>query len=43
MYNLMLALDIEDNIEGLRYDKVILATDAVCGLLPRRCSSNFLP
>ena len=28
MYNLMCALDIEDNIEGLRYDKVILATDA---------------
>jgi topoisomerase IV subunit B len=28
MYNLMRALDIEDNIERLRYDKVILATDA---------------
>ena len=28
MYNLMCALDIEDNIENLRYDKVILATDA---------------
>jgi topoisomerase-4 subunit B len=28
MYNLMQALNIEDNIEGLRYDKVILATDA---------------
>jgi DNA gyrase subunit B/topoisomerase-4 subunit B len=28
MYNLMRALDIEDNIEGLRYEKVILATDA---------------
>jgi topoisomerase-4 subunit B len=28
MYNLMRALDIEDNMEGLRYDKVILATDA---------------
>src|SRR5436853_1871643 len=28
MYNLMRALDIEDNIEGLRYDKVVLATDA---------------
>ncbi len=28
MYNLMRALDIEDNVEGLRYDKVILATDA---------------
>jgi topoisomerase IV subunit B len=28
MYNLMRALDIEDNLERLRYDKVILATDA---------------
>jgi DNA gyrase subunit B/topoisomerase-4 subunit B len=28
MYNLMQALNIEDNNEGLRYDKVILATDA---------------
>jgi DNA gyrase subunit B/topoisomerase-4 subunit B len=28
MYNLMCALDIEDNIERLRYEKVILATDA---------------
>src|SRR5262245_59230666 len=28
MYNLMCALDIEDNMEHLRYDKVILATDA---------------
>ena len=28
MYNLMCALDIEDNIEHLRYDKVVLATDA---------------
>ncbi len=28
MYNLMCALDIEDNLEGLRYGKVILATDA---------------
>ena len=28
MYNLMRALDIEDNIEHLRYEKVILATDA---------------
>jgi DNA gyrase subunit B/topoisomerase-4 subunit B len=28
MYNLMRSLDIEDNIEGLRYDKVVLATDA---------------
>ncbi|HLP76835.1 MAG TPA: toprim domain-containing protein, partial [Candidatus Paceibacterota bacterium] len=28
MYNLMQALNIEDNMEGLRYDKVILATDA---------------
>jgi DNA gyrase subunit B/topoisomerase-4 subunit B len=28
LYNLMRTLDIEDNTEGLRYDKVILATDA---------------
>lgn len=28
MYNLMRSLDIEDSLEGLRYEKVILATDA---------------
>jgi topoisomerase IV subunit B len=28
MYNLMRTLNIEDNIENLRYEKVILATDA---------------
>jgi DNA gyrase subunit B/topoisomerase-4 subunit B len=28
MYNLMQCLNIEDNLDGLRYDKVILATDA---------------
>src|SRR5216117_622545 len=28
MYNLMRSLDIEDSIAGLRYEKVILATDA---------------
>jgi DNA gyrase subunit B/topoisomerase-4 subunit B len=28
MYNLMRSLNIEDTLEGLRYDKVILATDA---------------
>jgi topoisomerase IV subunit B len=28
MYNLMCALDLEDRIENLRYEKVILATDA---------------
>jgi topoisomerase IV subunit B len=28
MYNLMRSLDIEDNLAGLRYEKVILATDA---------------
>lgn len=28
MYNLMRTLDIEDNLENLRYEKVILATDA---------------
>ena len=28
LYNLMSALDIEDNLDGLRYERVILATDA---------------
>ncbi|MBI5383397.1 MAG: type IIA DNA topoisomerase subunit B [Verrucomicrobia bacterium] len=28
MYNLMQSLNVEDNLDGLRYDKVILATDA---------------
>jgi topoisomerase IV subunit B len=28
MYNLMRSLDIEDNLERLRYEKVVLATDA---------------
>ena len=28
MYNLMRSLNIEDNLDGLRYEKVILATDA---------------
>ena len=28
MYNLMRSLNIEDTVEGLRYEKVILATDA---------------
>jgi DNA gyrase subunit B/topoisomerase-4 subunit B len=28
MYNLMQSLNIEDHLEGLRYEKVILATDA---------------
>ena len=28
MYNLMRGLDIEDNLDGLRYEKVVLATDA---------------
>ena len=28
MFNLMAALNIEDDIEGLRYNKVIIATDA---------------
>jgi DNA gyrase subunit B/topoisomerase-4 subunit B len=28
LYNLMQSLNIEDNLEGLRYEKVILATDA---------------
>jgi topoisomerase IV subunit B len=28
MYNLMRSLNVEDNLDGLRYEKVILATDA---------------
>ncbi len=28
LYNLMQSLNVEDNLEGLRYEKVILATDA---------------
>lgn len=28
LYNIMRALDIEDDIDGLRYEKVIIATDA---------------
>jgi DNA gyrase subunit B/topoisomerase-4 subunit B len=28
LYNLMQSLSIEDNLEGLRYEKVVLATDA---------------
>jgi DNA gyrase subunit B/topoisomerase-4 subunit B len=28
MYNLMQSLNIEDNLDGLRYEKVVLATDA---------------
>ena len=28
LYNLMQSLNVEDNLDGLRYDKVILATDA---------------
>lgn len=28
LYNLMQTLNVEDNLEGLRYEKVILATDA---------------
>ena len=28
LYNLMRALDIEDSLEGLRYNRVVLATDA---------------
>ncbi|MBU0934456.1 MAG: type IIA DNA topoisomerase subunit B [Spirochaetes bacterium] len=28
MYNMMMALGIENDIEGLRYDKIVIATDA---------------
>ncbi len=41
MYNFMQALNVADNTEGLRYEEVILTTDAdMDGMHIRNCTSK---